>query len=464
MNKERNRTWKNESVLQLIEETGNSNPIQAVRERCRDLVLKAFQEGWAGPPYNIFDLCRILRIDVTPNEQIHDARVIQKMGGGFVVEYNPYQKKSRINFSIAHEIGHTLFSDCGLYVRNREEEVSSDNGELEFLCNIAASEIILPSASFPSKANSIDLNLKNLLRLSDEYEASLEAVFLRFCEEVDKPCAIAIAQFNGDTKRLNIKYFKSSRVSTLNLPAGYSIPTDSVGYECINAGWTAESVEQWEDKFGNGRYKIYAIGLPPVKKSKDNRVGIFIVPETYDNKPENEIKVLIGDASDIEMRGKGHKIIAQVINTYGALGFGFGRAMSKKWPVTKKAVEKWKAEDKKFRIGENQLVQLTDNLQVFQMLVQKGIQSKNNNTILEYSALRDSLKELAKIAKDNEASVHMPKIGAGQAKGDWDVIEGMIHDTLVKEGISVYVYVLKGTAIDDKYKTPLSLFDLNPPK
>jgi len=43
------------------------------------------------------------------------------------------------------------------------------------------------------------------------------------------------------------------------------------------------------------------------------------------------------------------------------------------------------------------------------------------------------------------ASVHMPRIGAGQGGGDWAIDEDLIRSTLVENGVSVTIYDLPGT-------------------
>jgi hypothetical protein len=42
------------------------------------------------------------------------------------------------------------------------------------------------------------------------------------------------------------------------------------------------------------------------------------------------------------------------------------------------------------------------------------------------------------------AAVHAPRIGAGQAGGSWPVIEELINDILVRQGVKVVVYDLPG--------------------
>ena len=44
-------------------------------------------------------------------------------------------------------------------------------------------------------------------------------------------------------------------------------------------------------------------------------------------------------------------------------------------------------------------------------------------TRLRYDALREALAAVADLAARTGASVHIPRIGAGQAGGRWDLIE-----------------------------------------
>ena len=443
-------------MLKLIEENYETDPIKIIRQKARDMVLNGFEKGWSGPPFDPFTLARLLNINVTPNESINEARILL-VNSKFQIEYNPYQRPTRINFSISHELGHILFSDWNETIRNREEDKIGGLWELEFLCDIAASEILLPYAEFAKEANELSLNMSSLLEISNKYQASLEAVFLRFAEVVSKPCAILIASFEPEEKKeLNVDYFKGSATCELKIPITYTIPSNAKAYECINPGWTSESLEQW-DVFGGVQYKTFSIGLPPLKKHRRSRVGIFIAPEHYDKKAENSIYTVSGDAT--QPRGGGNKIIVQLVNTTAGVGFGFGRAMAVKWPASKKALQEWK-DSNDFKMGNFKLTRLNDETFVFQILAQKGIRPKQEGEpILSYIGLQKCLEELRYTSKELKASIHMPLIGAGQAKGDWNIIEGMIYDELVQHDIEVTVYVLPGTKFNPKNKSPLTLFD-----
>jgi hypothetical protein len=51
---------------------------------------------------------------------------------------------------------------------------------------------------------------------------------------------------------------------------------------------------------------------------------------------------------------------------------------------------------------------------------------------------------VAKFAKQQGATVHMPRIGAGLAGGDWGKISRIIEDELAGKGVEVTVYTLPG--------------------
>lgn len=452
--------WKNQSVLDLVKTHQSDNPIELVRELARVIVLEAFNKGWIGPPFNPIELAQLMGYSVHPNESIVDARTIMTSRNKFIIEYNPSQKESRINFSIAHEIGHTLFPDCGETIRNRSDENDKENWELEFLCNIAASELLLPYAEFSSEANEKPLSLNSLIELSKRYRASIESVFLRFCEVVEKPCTVIIASYKDvDQKELIVEYSKSSRSASLRIDPGSLIPTSSKALECINPGWTSYSLEQW-DIFGETKYHVYSIGLSQLKKFNKDRVGILLFPEFYSSKVENKIYTVYGDAT--KPRGIGNKIIVQIINSSGGLGFGFGRSMSKNWPESKKAVNLWQKDKEEFVLGNSRISQLNNDTFVFQMLAQKGIFGKNGEIPLKYDSLRKCLLSLAEKAKQLDASVHMPQIGVGQAKGNWSIIEGMIYEILISRGINVTLYLLPGSNMKSENKvSTLTLFDEN---
>ncbi len=450
------REWKNPSVIKLIETSKNPDPIDEIIKRARGLISDALQKGWSGPPFNPVELAEVLKINVVPNDTIIEARIIPLKDRKYQIEFNPYQRQQRINFSVSHELTHTLFPDCSDRIRNREEK-QQDTWELEMLCNIGASEILLPQSVFAEEANAVELNIDSLIKLANKYGASLEAVLLRFTEVLEKSCSMCIAFFDSKTKdKLVVGYSKLSKSFNIPIPKQYVIPTFSKAYECANPGWTSKGRENW-DLFKGNEYNLFSIGLGSLKKQKAQRVGILIAPVGQENFQPIVINDVLGDAT--QPRGSGIKIIGQIVNTSLGLGFGFGRSMKSRYPEIVKELKNWQQDRKNFILGKTHLFQLSDDTYVCFMLAQDGIRPKGGRIPLRYESLRSCFGKLAEEAKTLKGSVHIPPIGSGQAGGEWGIIEGMIFEELILKDISVTVYKLPGTEIKTKQKNSLTLFD-----
>ena len=450
------KNWSHESVRLLIEESNNEDPYEEIKARARDLVFKAFEKGWEGPPYSPIKLAEIMGIDVTPNDSVIDARIISKAGNKFQIQYNPFQIPTRVNFSIAHEIAHTLFSDCAKATRNREDN-PMENRQLEQLCNAAASEIQLPYAIFSNDANNSPASMKGLIELAKKYKASLESVFMRYTEVIDQPCAILIGIFQ-DNGKIIVDYYKSSRFFSLDIPDNFEIPQNSNAYECTSPGWTAEETADWSIFLGN-QYLVSSAGISPYKRDTKPRVGILILPIEYARHDEDYGKIVLEFGDATKPRGAGKKIIAQVVNTSASLGRGFGYSLAKNYPIIKEQLKTWSEDKSKFVLGNSNIVQVEKDIYVFQMLAQKGLFAKGDEIPLRYKELRKCLIQLREFALENNFSVHMPAIGAGQAGGDWEIIIGMIHDELVNYEIKVNIYLFQGTSFNPKRKSNLTLLN-----
>jgi hypothetical protein len=140
--------WTNKSVLKFA---GDGNPIALIEAKARELVLKALDAGWSGPPYNPLVIADMLKIPVEANSEVSDARTVA-IGGDVRIEFNPTRPRERVRFSVAHEIAHTLFPDVTEQTRHRHgPESAPDEWQLEMLCNLAAAEFVMPLGSLPAR-------------------------------------------------------------------------------------------------------------------------------------------------------------------------------------------------------------------------------------------------------------------------------------------------------------------------
>lgn len=147
------------------------------------------------------------------------------------------------------------------------------------------------------------------------------------------------------------------------------------------------------------------------------------------------ITYLKGDAT--EPVGDGPKIIAHVTNNSGGWGRGFVLAVSKRWS----------APERNYRItvpdlGDVDHVWVEENLWVANMCAQNGYTSRDRPVAVDYAALGICLDDVAFRATDLDASVHMPRIGCGLGGGRWEIVEALLNQRLVANGVKVTVYDL----------------------
>ncbi|MGY2892683.1 Appr-1-p processing protein [Deinococcus sp. UYEF24] len=143
--------------------------------------------------------------------------------------------------------------------------------------------------------------------------------------------------------------------------------------------------------------------------------------------------------------GEGPKILVHVCNDIGAWGRGFVLGLSQRFPGPEHRYKAWAAgrEDTPFELGQVQFVPVSPDLTVANLIGQHDIARKGQPADappVRYDAIREGLGRVRVEALRSGASVHMPRIGAGLAGGDWAVIAPMIEEELSAHGLSVTVY------------------------
>ena len=169
-------------------------PEAVVRRLSRDLVLDSKQVGWSGPPYDPEVLASLedISVEAAPTTMLADARIFPTQNGKLLIQCNRATSRERQRFSVAHEIGHTLFPDCYERIRHRGkgDEVDFVHAELEQLCNLAASEILMPYDEVISAWAGVALSMELAERLRRIFEVSREAILRRLCDLSPHPCAV----------------------------------------------------------------------------------------------------------------------------------------------------------------------------------------------------------------------------------------------------------------------------------
>jgi len=163
------------------------------------VVLKAREfVNWANPsefPVSmqayVGQIGGVLRIatELRPDEP---GWSFQKPNGEYCICVNGKDSPERQRFTICHEVAHIvtgLPSDHGgpawSYAKRPPNEI---------LCDVFASELLLPYKLFKPKVAEADVALAAIDRLAGEFEASVLATGSRFAAFADIPCAFVFAE------------------------------------------------------------------------------------------------------------------------------------------------------------------------------------------------------------------------------------------------------------------------------
>jgi hypothetical protein len=181
------RRYTDPDIISLARQTGELIcPRFTIRMQAR-LLLEELSK-FSGLPPHPFERLKILAslkgikikpMDIESQRREKRDAVLYPVSSGRVILYNPNRPPSRILFTLAHEIIHTLFPNSGgARFRSITNPESREASELERLCDLGAAELVLPLEEFRKLANG-DYSLSNTARLMDLFGTSFEATTFR---------------------------------------------------------------------------------------------------------------------------------------------------------------------------------------------------------------------------------------------------------------------------------------------
>jgi len=441
----REARWTNKSVLTL----GDRDPISEIVSRARGCVLDAIEDGWTGPPYNPFTLAEMRGMKLLATEEILDARTRSDAEGKFTIDFNPQRPAARMRYSIAHEIGHTLFTDCAAAIRNRttHQEVKEDEWQLELLCNVAAAEILMPFGTFQEDL-SVRPSTGLVLDLRRKYLVSCEAVVNRLMRLSTYPCIAFLARGDQKARRYFVEYCIPSPTLSEDsgIYRGYVLPLSSKVSACTAIGARDREDAKWIS--ARQPWFVEYLGVSPNPGEVYPRVlALAFPPRSADFTATEPIKVTVGDAS--EPLGAQSKVLLQVVNDQATIwGGGFAKHCGKKWPRAQANFREWAMGRGNLKLGNIHAFAVREDLTVVSLVAQHGFGKPGSGPKLRYGALFSALEKVGELAMTNRSDVHMPRIGTGEAGGSWNIIEGIIQEALVSRGISVTIYDLRRRSDD----------------
>ncbi len=426
-------TWTHPSVVGALESEKTDDPIGWIENASRELSLNAMEDGWEGPPYDSFRLAQWMGVEVVARQDVHDAR-LALADGGPRIEFNPYRPVARLNFSIAHEIGHLLFADYAEYTRYREgESRRRDDWQLEMLCNIAAAELLMPAGALPISGTD-DLNLVRLVDQCRRFGVSTEALLRRVVRLTDRQACVFAAARIQSAPMFRIDYVIASRNWDCPVRSGDKVSHDVLA-RCTAVGYSDDAVVAW----GATELQVQAVGIPPYPGDRYPRVVGLLEPVDI-TETHRGIRYVRGDASAPQTRGP--VVIAHIVNDRARRwgGRGLARDLKNKYPEAAEEFAGWPWGSR--RLGEIHVTKANDETWIASMLSQVGYGPPTRTPRLRVHALQKALERVARLAGQSDAEVHIPLLGTGQGGADWPTVRDLVLEELVNRGVPVTVYVL----------------------
>jgi Zn-dependent peptidase ImmA (M78 family) len=182
------RRYTDPDVISLIKASGGLvDPRWSVIHQARKLTatLKRFDDvpSSALERMTILASMRGITIETMDVERRRSEKrdaILVNTSAGKVILYNPKRPPGRVAFSVGHEIAHTFFpnSVTGSRFRNICESSSKEANELERLCDLGASELLMPIDDFQAAAGG-NYSLMNAQKLATLFGSSFEATTYR---------------------------------------------------------------------------------------------------------------------------------------------------------------------------------------------------------------------------------------------------------------------------------------------
>lgn len=121
-------------------------------------------------------------------------------------------------------------------------------------------------------------------------------------------------------------------------------------------------------------------------------------------------------------------VIAHGVNCAGAFNAGVARQVRKLYPLAYQFYLR-KFQNGGWKLGDVQLVSVTEQLIIANCATQKGYGYANSqNVFADYKAIATVFKKLALLSTDKNLEIALPRIGAGLAGGDWNTIKTMLEE------------------------------------
>jgi Zn-dependent peptidase ImmA (M78 family) len=163
----------------------NNSISQLVIEKSKTLSKELIRQKGCQPPFTALNYANLMGIKKITYSDIGEADgMLLKGFAGPIIKINSKHNNNRQNFSLAHELGHLLIDNilAGESPNKVEFRSSTRSNDIERLCNISATELLMPEAIFSEYMITIGSSIYSISKLSEIFKVSLRAVLIRVAE------------------------------------------------------------------------------------------------------------------------------------------------------------------------------------------------------------------------------------------------------------------------------------------
>jgi O-acetyl-ADP-ribose deacetylase (regulator of RNase III) len=129
-------------------------------------------------------------------------------------------------------------------------------------------------------------------------------------------------------------------------------------------------------------------------------------------------------------------IIGHGVNCRNAFSSGVAGTVSRIYPKAKSMYHE-KYDEEGWRLGDVQFVLQNDDKYVANCATQDSF-GYSGYCNADYGAIRTCMEKVKVFAHDKGLRIAIPKIGAGLAGGDWNIIEAILQEIFVDYDVTVY--------------------------
>lgn len=224
----------------------------------------------------------IHRIERTP---LGWAGCLVTEGDELVIRVRNTDPLGRQRFTVFHEVAHTFLPGYQHATQYRCNPLSEQGRRHpnEVLCDIAASELLMPARHVRSLIDQADFDFEAVRQLADDCDASLEAAARRFVGLWPEPSVLIRLEHTTKPSEPNGEPMLRVTSTLTNgdwpyMPRHKSLPDDHIIYECIN-GPDIDCVGDLDDltKATLGTVELHARHCPFVDSEGANHERVLVI-------------------------------------------------------------------------------------------------------------------------------------------------------------------------------------------